>query len=494
MKNDFNCKRKLLFLMFWTFLLTMAKAQPNLAFYPLDKQFNSFDYNPAFLTSREKFTFSMFPLGGISLSYNNQEVIRSMASKFVQGEITDDDYKKVFKNMVNQTSFHQNFEGTLLSFTYRSAKGFFNFRIKDSEYFLTKVKGDATKFIFNSEIQSAVINQIQYLPAQAAHTREYSLGYSYKSPSRRFSAGIRAKLYFGKFAFSSNIKGSIQEDQTSPNQYLLKTEGILKISFPDNTISNDTASTSIVFTNSTIFKYIFNNDNLGMGVDLGAHYQLTPEWSFSASIIDLGKIHYDSNLDSRSLNEIYALNDTTYRITTEGGVQTINKIENFTYSDTFDFSDLNHEKSPFSMPLPLNLYAGIKYQVNPGLSLGFTDRYVGIKDLSYNSLAVSANYDINKKLTISSGYSLIGDSYFNIPLGILYEGNLGQVFLATDNLTSILFPSGAEYASFSFGACFYLFTKRNLDLKPSDDIPFYKPRKIKKNGESGLIIQENPEE
>lgn len=490
MKNGLNFKRKLVVLMLWTFMCSWAKAQPNLAFYPLEDQFNSFDYNPAFLTSREKFTFSIFPLAATTVGYNNQEVIRDMTSKFIDGVITNDDYKNAFNKMINQSSFLQNAESSLLSFTYRSKIGFFNFRIKDSEYFIATVEGGITKFIFKPEISSVIIDQIQTLRAQTSHYREYSLGYSYKSRNKRLTSGIRAKLYFGKFAFFSNISGSIQRDPGSLNDYILKASGLVNISFPENTIKTPEGSkTTYGFSNSKIRDYVFNTGNPGMGVDLGIKYQYTPELTLSISIIDLGKINWKSNLHTRKIDQEYELSN--YEISPNG--QTITKTNLSSYSDTINFSLFSLDSAAFSRPLPMSLYGGIKYQVNPGFSLSITDRYVVVKDLNYNSLSVSANFDVSKKLSISTGYSMIADSYFNIPLALLVRGNRGQFFLGTDNLTSIVFPSLGEFAGISFGACFYLFTRRDLSMKPSDLTPFYRPRKIIKRRNSGLIINERPE-
>jgi len=470
-------------------MFTLTKAQSSLAFYPLTDQFNSFDYNPAFLTSHEKFTFSIFPLGGTSLGFNNQEVIRSMATKFLQGALSNQDYIDAFNNIMSKSSFRQNLESTLLSFTYRSDIGFFNFRIKDSEYFLASLKGDITKFIFKSGSQSAVVDQIQSLSAQSAHYREYSLGYTYKSKYERFTAGIRAKLYFGKYALFSNISGSIQNKSTD---YVLKTSGLLNISFPSNTIYNPTDSTNAYyFKSSKIFEYLFNSGNLGMGVDLGINYHVTPVLTFSMSMIDLGKINWKSNVNSRGLNKEFTLPPSSYLHNTQGGVQTIAKTGNDPYFDTFDFRTFDYVYNTFSKPLPTSLYAGIKYQLNPGLSIDITDKFVAAKNLSYNSLATTATFDINKKFSICTGYSMIADASFNIPFALLYQGNFGQVFLGTDNLTSMVFPSSADYAGISFGACFYLFTHRNLSQDASDYNTFYKPRKIIKNPKTGLIMNED---
>ena len=489
MKNGLTFKRILLFLMFCTFMIPWTKAQPSLAFYPLKNQFNSFDSNPAFLTSREKFTFSIFPLAGTSFEYNNQEIVKSISSKFLKGSLTIQDYKDAFNKVTNQTSFHQNLESTLLSFTYHSDIGFFNFRVKDSEYFLATVQGDIFKFIFKSNVQSAIIGQSQSIPIQAAHYREYSLGYAYQSHHHKFTAGIRAKLYFGKSALFAKISGSIQN---VPPGYALNTSGSINVSFPLNAIykTND-KSNNFNLNSSQITKYLFNSGNPGMGVDLGINYHLMPDLTISMSIIDLGKIKWKSNVNSTSLKESNQLPNSSYELTPVGGVPTITKNGDQTYYNTFDYSTLVFDSTSFSKPLPTCLFAGIKYQVNPGLTMDITDRYVAVKDLGYNSLFVTASVQINKRLSMSSGYAMIADSYFNIPLALLYQGNFGQLFLGTDNLTAIVYSPYAEFAGVSFGACFYLFTNRNLSRNASDYTPFYRPRKIIKNHKTGLIMNEN---
>ena len=230
-----------------------------------------------------------------------------------------------------------------------------------------------------------------------------------------------------------------------------------------------------------------------MGVDLGINYHVTSVLTFSMSMIDLGKINWKSNVNSRDLNkEFPPLPPLSYLPPiTQGGVQTIKKTENDPYFNKFDFRTFYDDYTTFSKPLPTSLYAGIKYQLNPGLSIDITDKFVAAKNLSYNSLATTATFDINKKLSICTGYLMIADALFNIPFALLYQGNFGQVFLGTDNLTSMVFPSSAEFAGISFGACFYLFTHRNLSQDAPDNTPFYKPRKIIKNPKTGLIMNED---
>lgn len=493
MKQSFDYRRKLLILIFLTMIISLAKAQPNLAFYPFDSQFNASSYNPAFLTSPEKFTFSIFPIGGISIGYNNQAEIRNMISKFPSGITTDNDYRNAISSMVNQSAFHQNIEVLLLSFTYRSKVGFFNFRIKDNQFFSALTDGQVTRFIFMSDIRSVVLDQIQYLPAQAIHYREYSLGYSFKSRMNRFSGGIRAKLYFGKSAFFSGISGLIQNQS---NDYALKTSGLVYISFPENKVINPNETATFAnFSSSKIKDYFLNAGNPGFGVDLGIKYKITPDLSFSLSVIDLGRINWKTNLNSKYFDGEYKFSGATIKSSNEGGTQVITKtIDNYSYSDSISqLFNLSYERSSFSRQLPFTIYAGIKYELNPNLSIGFTDRFFSVKDLAYNSFSAAANFNVNNNFSISSGYSIIGNAYFNIPLALYFKRNFGQIYVGTDNMASFLFPKLNQFAGISFGACFYLFAKRDLFGKASDNFLFYKPRKIKKNQKTGLIIQPYPE-
>lgn len=481
MKNGFYYKTIRMFLMFWMLLVGQLHAQPNLAFYPLNDQFNSFEYNPAFLTSREKFTFSIFPLAGTSLSLNNQEIIIDMVPKVLSDVITTKDYEEVLNQVFDDPSFYQKAETSLLSFTYRSKKGIFNFRIQERQYVATSLRGELMDF-FRLDNQHLALGKEQNLPIDGSHLREYSLGYSRTSKDKRLSSGIRAKIYFGKLHFSSDLHGSI--NRLSEGGYGLITSGMAYISFPGNMIKSVSGGSDVVDF-SSINDYIWNSGNLGVGIDLGLKYQLRENLSVSASLIDLGKITWKNNISSRMMDREYALDISDYSV--ENGI--IIKPDATRYRDILDFSDIPIDRTSFAKALPAHVFAGISYQVNPQLSLSIQDRYTIIKHLNYNSISFTANVDINPKFSLSTGYAIIDGAYFNIPLALMHTGNFGQVYLGTDNLVSFVSPTTVDFAALSFGACFYLFTHRNLLLKRDENIPFYQPRKTIKNKGSGFIIK-----
>lgn len=468
-------------------MASWLRAQSNLAFYPLKDQFNSYEFNPAFLSSPEKFTFSIFPLAGMNFGMNNQALLRDALAESRSGVISEAYYEDLFDRMLDKKSFHQYVEGTFLNFTWRSKKGFLNFRVKDRQFLDASIEGEVTDFIFKTDIHSAAIGRVQHFPVQSSHYREYSLGYSFASPDKRLSAGIRGKLYFGKYAFYSSIDGFIG---TQNGEYGLVTSGKANVSFPGKTINSENNDTyTIAFSSANIKNYLFNSGNPGIGVDLGIDYEVNEKLNLSLSVIDLGWIHWKENLNSRIMDKVFPFYYSTYAVQTIAGVPTITKRENYAYSDSFDFFDLKNDSSSFSKPMPVTIYAGLKYEVNPGFDVNVTDRFIAIKNQSYNSLSVAANFDVSRKLSLSTGYSIIGNSFINIPFALLYKHSFGQVYFGSDNLTFLFSPTRADYASLSFGACFYLFTNRNLLLKRSEYLPYYQPRKTIKNSGSGLIIK-----
>ena len=463
-------------------MVLCAKAQTNLSFYPLEDQFNSFNYNPAFLSSQKKSNFSIFPMGGTSIGYNNQRVIKDLVSKSISGITSNDDYKNILKSMVDRSLINQSIESTLLTFTMMSKVGFFNFRIREIENFSTAVKGELTDFIIKSGIQSATVNQIQSLPAQAMHYREYSLGYSISTKNNKFAAGLRTKIYFGKAAFFSGISGQINPNPSGG--YALNTGGEAKVSFPGE-------SGTINKTSGKTMDYLMNSGNPGIGVDLGVNYRIMPALTLSLSVIDLGQINWKNNLNSKSFNGHYAFKDS---LNYDEITKIITKTGTNSYIDSVStIFDLGTIPFGFSRPMPITIYAGLKYQVSPNLKISLVDKFVKLKNMNYNSFSILASFNMSKNILVSSGYSMIGNSYKNIPLALLFKKDFGQVYIGTDNLLAFIVPSISDFAGFTFGTCFYIFKDKETFRAPSKDYPSYKPRRTKKNWRTGLIRKNYPE-
>ncbi len=479
-------KPALLLLTILSIQVLFVRAQSNLAFYQTPDKFNSSAYNPAFLTSQHNFSFSIFPLSGMSVGYNNQDVIRKMMLNILQGDSMKNNLNDVFKQLVKRGIFYQRFESQLFSFGYNSAYGSFDFQVKEVEQIMSNLKGHFSDFITNPAYHTLALNQLQSFPVNAAYYREYSLGYAKEIIPERLSVGIRAKLYFGKSTAYSDVQGELT--QASSNFYL-KTNGAVKLSFPLNIVEGtDSVPTGgNLPANFTVGKFLMDSKNVGAGIDLGFKYKVNSRVTVSASVTDLGKIGWKNNLSIMNFVGSYKF-QPNYISKDKTGTGYI------TTDPTFSTNSLRIPElfkttlgnKSFSTPLPTTFYAGAQYQLTPDLIIGLVDRYISSKGMGFNSISISGTFDVKKGLEISAGYSIVGNSFVNIPFGLIHNWEGGQFFIGADNLMSFVFPKITDFSGITFGTCIYLFRGKERYDKRLDYLPFYKQKKQKRAGKNGL--------
>lgn len=483
--------KSIILIAFFCLFLKEGRAQTNMAFYPLEKQFNSSGYNPAFLYSDSHYTFSIFPLAGMNLGYNNQEVIRKLAGQLTKGINEDEEYLDIVRSMVDRKSFNQKLEMDLLNFTARSAEGFFNFRIRENVLFAASIKGPVAGFMIKPEFRSVQVGEKQSVPLLIVHYREYSIGYSSPSDYQDFSWGIRGKLYYGKGVFSSDISGSVTN--VAGNHYF-KTDGYGKMSMPEEKYENSDGSISSApaFSPRVIKDYLLNSGNSGAGVDLGFRYRVNPKMTISASVLDIGNIRWKNNLTSKDFRSESLLEESKLRSEFVDGIEIVSKPgDSISFDNKFShLFKIDNRQVPFETKMPVTFYSGIKYQVNRKVSLNFVDRYIKLKRLNHNTMMFSTGLNLTDKFEMSAGFSVIDQAVLNMPVALLFKRYFGQAYIGTDNLFSFLAPNSAEFSGLTFGVCFYVFRKRDLYGNPDETYPFYRPKKVKKVMNNGRIQKE----
>jgi len=484
MKFEQKGKKVIIILSLLLISVLQGKAQTNMVFYNTPDQYNSSNFNPAFLTSQKNITFSILPLAGMSVGYNNQLVIKDMVLNVLKGKQTTEDFKAVFNSMLDLGLFYQRMEMPLLNIGFHSNFGSINFSIKENMQLMTNLKGPFSQFLMNPDFRTVTLNKPQMFPAHAMHYREYSLGYANEIIKDKLSVGVRAKIYYGKFSMNSDIQGEVIE--RNPD-YFMTTRNRIQLSFPVTIVKNDQEQLSAVNQTSdfTIGKYIMNSGNIGTGFDIGFTYKITPDLVVSSSVLDVGKINWKNNLNTMIYKGEYQFSHSNISSTGNG---TLTKVENFSteYESIPDLYKLDIDSSSYSTKMPVSLFVGLQYQVNPKLNIGIVDRLIQKKYLSYNSLTLTGVFDVKKNLKITTGYAILGNSYTNIPLALNYQWSAGQYFVGTDNFLSFLLPLSADFSGITFGMCFFLFRNKNK-YEEHEYLPFYKRRKIISVNRTGLI-------
>lgn len=457
-------------------LVPFAKGQSNLVFYNADDLINAPNFNPAFLPDKPKFTFSIFPFSGLSVGYNNQKESNEMIRSFLNGGEDNERFREIFRQMLKSDIYFQRLEVPVLSFGYNTSKGSVAFRIKDNMRLLADLKGEMSGFLSDPAITNIPMDQEQQFPIHAMYYREYSLGMAKDVIEKKLTVGIWIKAYFGRFSMISDVTGKASfEDGT----YYFRTSKQTKLSFPID-IGLDEES-NLAYAN-TIDGYIgknfvLNTSNKGFGFDLGFDYRVSDDLSVSASVTDLGQINWKSNLNSLDYIGEYKF-DPDY-IDQEGSDE-----YKLVRTPDFDVSTIqlpglfkvNSNNKPFKTAMPVTVYAGAKYKASDKTVLGIANRYVHSAKLSYNSLMISSDFDLNKGLHLLTGYGMIGPSHLNIPLAFIKNWSFGQFSIGTDNILAIL-SGKSDYTGVTFGATIFPFQSRKVKRQQIDYLPFFEPRR-----------------
>lgn len=467
--------KKIIFTLYMIFLLVLVgQAQSNLVFYHSNDQLNAPNLNPAFLFSQKRFTLSFFPVSGMSVGYNNQEVINDMIFNVIQGNQSTEQFREVFRSILKLGLFYQRMEVPVFNFGYNSGRGSFNFRIKDNMRLMTDLKGEISDFLVNSNSLSVTLNKAQTFPVHAMYYREYSLGYANEIIRKKLIVGFRAKVYFGKFSLISDVQGEAYRDET--NEYYFSTSNQLKLSFPAKIVrSSEDYLTSINASDDfTMGNFLFNSKNSGLGFDVGFNYKVNSDFEFSASVIDIGSINWKSNLNSMNYIGKYPFNPD-YINFSESDAERLVRTEDYPAltEDIPELFKIDTISEAYNTNMPLTIYTGLKYRINSELTISAVNRYIKVNNLSYNSFSVVGDYKMNKNLNLITGYGILGNSYTNIPLAIVYSFTGGQYFVGTDNCLSYLLPKISDFSGITFGASIYLFNKKVTDKRAIDYLPFF---------------------
>lgn len=474
MKLEQNYKQVIVVLVCTFLIVWQGKAQTNMSFYSIENQINSPALNPAFLTSQSKLYFSLLPFTGTNLGYNNPQIVQKLVSNILAGDQAMNDFRDVFDSMIRLNLFYQRMEVNLLCVGYKSPWGSFDFRVNEKVNFLTDVNGDFSSFVTSNSTQTLHIGDSQSLPAFATHYREFSLGFAREFSGGKLSVGARVKMYFGKSSISSEVTGtSLQRDQ----DIYLQMNGPVKISLPIEVVvdKNKLLRSASMADNFSAGDYLMNSGNTGLGFDLGFSYKPTPDLVISGSVTDVGKIKWSSSLNSMVFNGEY-LFPKELIVSNNNGVLVRDPDFSLENVDIRELYRIDMDNAPFTTRMPVTFYSGIKYRLDPRFSISLTNRFIGVGAMSFNSLAATGIYGINRKLSVSAGYAALGKSYNNIPFGLFYNGNFGQYYIGTDNLLSVINPTDSNFSGVTFGMCFYLFRSKEKYRKQPDYRPFYKEK------------------
>jgi len=288
------------------------------------------------------------------------------------------------------------------------------------------------------------------------HTREYSLGVS-KVLGPYLTAGIRAKLLFGKANLSTGKSNLDLTTRESNFGIVLRTDYRINTSFPYTFVFDDEGNIiDIEIGEIDPMQYMMNRGNPGFSLDMGLVYRYDDRITLSASLLDLGLVHW-----STDLNNVHGVGDYVYV-----GDDLSSDLSSWAFVEEAVDSilssiDVTTTQEAYSSMLPTQLFLAGSYQYNEKISFGLVNRNVIYRAKLHSSFTLSAQAGLAERFTGVLSWSYLNNSIFNVGVGLAYHAKGIQIHAVTDNVIGFFYPFDTRTLNLRFGVNLMLGCPRN---------------------------------
>jgi hypothetical protein len=270
--------------------------------------------------------------------------------------------------------------------------------------------------------------------------REIGLGFS-RNFTNKLRIGVKAKMLFGIAGVSIDNRslGITVNDNYS---HTLDADMTVNISAPltvNMPADHSLDSTDIVFddnrfkTSGGISDFLLGKKNIGLGLDIGATYDISDKIVISAAITDLGYIKWKK--DVTNLNDKGQFTFSGFDLTDViNGTKTFDELSTEmldSLKNSFIVSDSN---VPFTTYLPFGVTLGGSYNLTEHISFGLLSysRFIG-KQIR-ESLTLSSNINLGNSLSTSLSYTIANHRYDNIGVGLAFRAGIFQFYMLADRI------------------------------------------------------------
>jgi hypothetical protein len=276
----------------------------------------------------------------------------------------------------------------------------------------------------------------------ASWYREYALHgtYNYK----KWTFGASPKLLFGKT--NINTKASYLKVYTDADYYAITATTEMNIQTSGFADSTDRAEGNMEFP-----AYAFNSKNAGLGIDLGASYQLNEKINIAGGINNLGYIKWKSNIHNHTAGP-KSLTFDGFDLATMLQGDSSEIISTDQYLDSVkDLIKFEKNSDAYKTSLPVEFYAMGTYAINDKHTVGMQ---LSTQKFSKKMVVASTLYyrvTLSKHFSGALTYTLKSSSAFNIGGAIVARFAGMQWYFATDNWWASVKPLDAKNMNLNMG-------------------------------------------
>jgi hypothetical protein len=402
--------------------------------------------NPALRPSNSLY-IGLPVVSGINLNINNNFV--NFSDVFIKGQPKDSiisflhpgyNVDKFLAKIKNKNSMEPEVAIQLLGVGFSVGKdGYVFLDINDRIDGNIVLPGDLFKLALKGN-EGFVGNKIDLssLRGDIKYYREIGVGFS-KNFTDKLRIGIKGKLLFG-IADASIDNKALGISVNSDYSHTFDANLAVNISGPVNVYMDSKHNIdSVVFdnnrfkTSSGITDFLSGKKNMGLGMDIGATYDLTDRIVLSASLTDLGFIRWNkdvTNLKANNHFEFSGLNMLDYF----NGTKTLDEIGNNMLDSLKNAFVVSKTKTSFTTYLPFGISLGGSYNITKQISVGLLSYSRVIEKQFREALTLSANINLGNALSTSLSYTAENYQYDNLGAGLAFRAGIAQFYLVSDRI------------------------------------------------------------
>jgi len=260
----------------------------------------------------------------------------------------------------------------------------------------------------------------------------------------KWTFGASPKLLFGKT--NIHTRESSLQVYTEPDYYAITAMAELNVQTSGLADSTDRAQGNLKFPG-----YAFNTKNKGLGIDLGAKYELNDHIDIAGGINNLGYINWKSNVhnytagptsftfDGFDLGSYLQSGDSNF-ISTQQYVDTVKNLVKF-----------EKNSNSYRTSLPTEFYVMGNYHLNDYHTFGaqLSTQRIAKKIILATTLCYQLN--VSKHFTGALSYTMKSGSAFNIGGALIARFAGMQWYFATDNWWASVKPLDAKSMNLHMG-------------------------------------------
>ncbi len=384
--------------------------------------------NPAFIP-HGNFHAGIPVISGTGYSWSNNGFRYDDLFKAAGNDSTEMNIQGVIASLKSQNNISAQFETDLLSIGFRSGKNYFSFHGTEKADIRFTYSKSLMKFLHDGN--AATTGTFQHIEPhiEAIHYREHSLQWS-REIKEWLRAGISLKYLYGMEHAVSEGWGA--DVYTNPIDYTLTASA-------DYTVYTSGMDTNS-FDNFSFSEYSFGKGNTGYAIDFGINAKPGKRFEFSASILDIGKIRWQSE------NVIYRTSKTTEPFTWSGF-----NLDEFIANDStsaeeylsaigdslYESFGVTTSDEDYSYNMPVKIFGSATYLITPRYGVNFLVRHISYQAEAQTDYQLSFTGKSRTWLNYYLSASRINSSPVTLGAGLSMNFNNNQVYFASDNIPGL---------------------------------------------------------